>query len=74
MRKTEYISTEFNRFGIGAERQESKVGYGMKKKIGVEHSSYKDRESQITAINRTFDDVGICLLFKKKFLMKFYNF
>lgn len=57
MRKTEYISTEFNRYGVGSERQESRVGYGIKKKIGVEHISYKNRESQIAAINRTFEEV-----------------
>ncbi|KAI1727936.1 paf1 domain-containing protein [Ditylenchus destructor] len=58
MRKTEYISTEFNRFGVGAERQESKIGYSTKKKFANEQT-YKDRQSQINAINKTFTDVKI---------------
>ncbi|KAI1727285.1 paf1 domain-containing protein [Ditylenchus destructor] len=58
MRKTEYISTEFNRFGVGAERQESKIGYSTKKKFANEQT-YKDRQSQINAINKTFTDVKL---------------
>lgn len=57
MRKTEYISTEFNRYGVGADRQESKVGYNIKRKMGSENF-YKDRQSQIDAINKTFEDVS----------------
>ncbi|GMT10484.1 hypothetical protein PFISCL1PPCAC_1781 [Pristionchus fissidentatus] len=55
MRKTEYISHEFNRFGVSADRQETKVGYGTKKKGDTE--LYRDRASQIDAIERTFQDV-----------------
>jgi RNA polymerase II-associated factor 1 len=60
MRKTEYISTEFNRYGLGQtglDRPDTKVGYGsMKKRAKDETFEYKDRASQIAAIERTFDD------------------
>ncbi|GMS80011.1 hypothetical protein PENTCL1PPCAC_2186 [Pristionchus entomophagus] len=55
MRKTEYISHEFNRFGVSADRQETKVGYGTKNKGDTE--LYRDRASQIEAIEKTFHDV-----------------
>uniref|UniRef100_A0A915EU65 RNA polymerase II-associated factor 1 homolog n=1 Tax=Ditylenchus dipsaci TaxID=166011 RepID=A0A915EU65_9BILA len=58
MRKTEYISTEFNRFGVGADRQESKIGYSIKKKFGNEQP-FKNRQSQINAISKTFTDVKV---------------
>lgn len=67
MRKTEYISTEFNRFGVGAERQEAKIGYGIRKKFGNE-PTYKDRESQIVAINKTFEDVSAAFYVLQSFL------
>ncbi|VDP00504.1 unnamed protein product [Soboliphyme baturini] len=56
MRKTEYISSEFNRYGTQVERQETKLGYNIKKLL-KEETLYRDRESQIKAINKTFDDV-----------------
>uniref|UniRef100_A0A183C1X7 RNA polymerase II-associated factor 1 homolog n=1 Tax=Globodera pallida TaxID=36090 RepID=A0A183C1X7_GLOPA len=59
MRKTEYISTEFSRYGIGqtgAERPDTKIGYGMKNRIKNEPFEYKDRDSQIAAIQRTFTE------------------
>uniref|UniRef100_A0A8R1I151 RNA polymerase II-associated factor 1 homolog n=1 Tax=Caenorhabditis japonica TaxID=281687 RepID=A0A8R1I151_CAEJA len=56
MRKTEYISTEFNRFGVTADRQETKLGYNLKKNQQVE-DMYRDKQSQIDAINKTFVDV-----------------
>lgn len=56
MRKTEYISTEFNRFGVTADRQETKLGYNLKKNQHVEEM-YRDKQSQINAINKTFEDV-----------------
>ncbi|KHN80192.1 RNA polymerase II-associated factor 1 -like protein [Toxocara canis] len=52
MRKTEYISSEFTRFGVSNERQETKVGYSIKKKFQNE-VIYRDRASQIAAINKT---------------------
>ncbi|KAL3102186.1 hypothetical protein niasHS_003595 [Heterodera schachtii] len=60
MRKTEYISTEFSRYGIGqtgAERPDTKIGYGMKNRIKDESFEYKGRDSQIAAIQRTFSEV-----------------
>ncbi|VDN03370.1 unnamed protein product [Thelazia callipaeda] len=57
MRKTEYISSEFTRFGISAERQETRVGYSTKKKFQTD-VLYRDRASQIAAINKTFDDAS----------------
>ncbi|VDD89311.1 unnamed protein product [Enterobius vermicularis] len=57
MRKTEYISSEFQRFGVAADRQETKVGYNIKKKL-KEDFTYRDRASQIEAIKKTFEDVS----------------
>lgn len=56
MRKTEYISSEFNRLGTSNERQETKVGYSIKKKLESDNL-YRDRASQIQAINKTFEEV-----------------
>ncbi|CAB3980556.1 RNA polymerase II-associated factor 1 homolog [Paramuricea clavata] len=54
LRKTEYISTEYNRFQTSNEQMETKVGYSMKKKFqGTD--VYKDRESQVEAIQGTFE-------------------
>ncbi|KRX26699.1 Delta-1-pyrroline-5-carboxylate dehydrogenase, mitochondrial [Trichinella nelsoni] len=55
MRRTEYISTDYNRFGVQTERQETKLGYHIQKVL-KEASLYRDRESQLTAINKTFED------------------
>uniref|UniRef100_A0A0R3S0C3 RNA polymerase II-associated factor 1 homolog n=1 Tax=Elaeophora elaphi TaxID=1147741 RepID=A0A0R3S0C3_9BILA len=57
MRKTEYISSEFTRFGVSAERQETRIGYSTKKKFQTD-VLYRDRVSQIAAINKTFDDAS----------------
>uniref|UniRef100_A0A9J2PDV4 RNA polymerase II-associated factor 1 homolog n=2 Tax=Ascaris TaxID=6251 RepID=A0A9J2PDV4_ASCLU len=57
MRKTEYISSEFTRFGVSNERQETKIGYSTKKKFQNE-VLYRDRASQIAAINKTFDEAA----------------
>ncbi|CAB3398053.1 unnamed protein product [Caenorhabditis bovis] len=55
MRKTEYISTEYNRQGVSSDRQETKLGYNLKKNQQVD-DMYRDRQSQIDAINKTFED------------------
>ncbi|XP_020950028.1 RNA polymerase II-associated factor 1 homolog isoform X1 [Sus scrofa] len=55
MRKTEYISTEFNRYGISNEKPEVKIGVSVKQQF-TEEEIYKDRDSQITAIEKTFED------------------
>lgn len=54
LRKTEYISTEYNRFTQKADKSETKVGYKIKKGIPEDYF-YKDRDSQIKAIERTFE-------------------
>lgn len=54
LRRTEYISTEYNRSRTSNEMVETKVGFNVKKKFqGTD--IYKDRESQIAAIESTFD-------------------
>ncbi|CAD6193384.1 unnamed protein product [Caenorhabditis auriculariae] len=57
MRKTEYISTEFNRLGVAADRQETKLGYNLKKNNHDAGEMYRDHQSQIDAITKTFEDV-----------------
>ncbi|PAV66848.1 hypothetical protein WR25_00357 [Diploscapter pachys] len=56
MRKTEYIAPEFNRYGVASDRQEVKVGYNLKKNKQDENL-YRDRQSQLDAIDKTFRDV-----------------
>uniref|UniRef100_A0A8C8RL38 RNA polymerase II-associated factor 1 homolog n=1 Tax=Pelusios castaneus TaxID=367368 RepID=A0A8C8RL38_9SAUR len=55
MRKTEYISTEFNRYGVSNEKPEVKIGVSVKQQF-TEEEIYKDRDSQISAIEKTFED------------------
>uniref|UniRef100_G3P9Q5 RNA polymerase II-associated factor 1 homolog n=1 Tax=Gasterosteus aculeatus aculeatus TaxID=481459 RepID=G3P9Q5_GASAC len=55
MRKTEYISTEFNRYGVCNEKVEVKIGVSVKQQF-TEEEIYKDRDSQISAIEKTFED------------------
>lgn len=55
LKKTEYISTEFNRYGASSDKSETKVGYNVKKKF-KEDLLYMDRESQIAQINKTFEE------------------
>lgn len=57
MRKTEYISTEFNRYGISNEKPEVKIGVSVKQQF-TEEEIYKDRDSQIAAIEKTFVDAN----------------
>lgn len=53
LRKTEYISTEYNRFQTSNEMVETKVGHGTKKNIsGMD--LYKDRDGQLAAIEASF--------------------
>ena len=56
MRKTEYISTEYNRFTPLANKAEARVGFNIKKYF-KEEDIYKDRESQLQAIESTFEAV-----------------
>ncbi|XP_065661697.1 RNA polymerase II-associated factor 1 homolog isoform X3 [Hydra vulgaris] len=55
LRKTEYISTEYNRFQTSSEMAETKVGYSSKKQSKLDIDLYKDRESQIEAIEASFE-------------------
>ncbi|XP_030825558.1 LOW QUALITY PROTEIN: RNA polymerase II-associated factor 1 homolog [Camarhynchus parvulus] len=52
MRKTEYISTEFNRYGVSNEKPEVKIGVSVKQQF-TEEEIYKDRDSQMAAIGKT---------------------
>ena len=57
MRKPDYISTEQTRYQpTTIEKIESKVGFAVRKKIGAEHQLFMDREAQVAAIEKTFDD------------------
>ncbi|XP_022649856.1 RNA polymerase II-associated factor 1 homolog isoform X2 [Varroa jacobsoni] len=55
VKKTEYIATEFSRYGQSGVNTETKVGYNVKKMFN-ERSLYMDRESQVEAINKTFEE------------------
>ncbi|GAB6021719.1 RNA polymerase-associated factor [Chamberlinius hualienensis] len=55
LRRTEYISTELTRFQASSEKNETKVGYNVKR-FFKEQDLYMDRESQIKAIDKTFED------------------
>lgn len=54
LKKTEYISTEFNRYGSSNEKTETKVGYNVRKSL-KEDEVFLDKDSQIKAINATFE-------------------
>lgn len=59
LRRSEYISTEQTRFQPQTmEKVEAKVGYNVKKSLG-EETLYMDRDSQIKAIEKTFEDAKI---------------
>lgn len=54
LKKTEYISTEYNRYGSNNEKTETKVGYKIRKNM-KEDEIFLDKESRIRAINQTFE-------------------
>ena len=56
MRKTEYISTEYNRFSYKTDKAESRIGHNLKK-LFKDEELYRDRDSQIKAIEDTFEAV-----------------
>lgn len=59
LRRTEYISTEQTRFQPQTmDKVEAKVGFSIKKSFNSE-TLYMDRDSQITAIEKTFTDAKI---------------
>ncbi|KAJ8983906.1 hypothetical protein NQ317_006710 [Molorchus minor] len=56
LRRTEYISTEQTRFQPQTmDKVEAKVGYSIKRSLNNE-TLYMDRDSQIKAIEKTFED------------------
>lgn len=56
LRRSEYISTEQTRFQPQTmEKVEAKVGFNVKKSF-VEETLYMDRDTQIKAIEKTFDE------------------
>ncbi|GLG96208.1 Rna polymerase ii-associated factor 1-like protein [Gryllus bimaculatus] len=66
LRRTEYISTEQTRFQPQTmDKVEAKVGYSIKKNFKDE-TLYMDRDSQIKAIEKTFED-------SKKTIEKHYS-
>lgn len=61
LRKSEYISTEQTRFQPQTmEKVEAKVGFNVKKSF-VEETLYMDRDTQIKAIEKTFDETKTTL-------------
>lgn len=61
LRRTEYISTEQTRFQPQTmDKVEAKVGYSIKKNLKNE-TLYMDRDSQIKAIEKTFEDSKLSL-------------
>lgn len=60
MRKPDYISTEQTRYQpTTIEKIESKVGFAVRKKLGTSQNVYMDRETQVAAIEKTFEDSKI---------------
>ena len=60
MRKPDYISTEQTRYQpTTIEKIESKVGFAVRKKLGTNQNAYMDREAQLLAIEKTFEDAKI---------------
>lgn len=58
LKKTEYISNEFNRYGASSENNETKVGYYVQKKFKEDKEKMicLDKDAQIAAINKTFEE------------------
>jgi RNA polymerase II-associated factor 1 len=55
LRRTEYISSELGRYGLSNDKSEIKIGASIKK-LMKEEDLYRDRDSQISAIEKTFED------------------
>ena len=59
MRRPDYISTEQTRYQpTTIEKIESNIGVTIRKKMSM-HELYMDREEQIAAINKTFEDAEV---------------
>ncbi|XP_078483282.1 RNA polymerase II-associated factor 1 homolog [Ciona intestinalis] len=65
LRRSEYISQEFNRYGVKSTNVETRIGAGAKE-IFKQEDLYKDRDGQIAAIQKTFED-------SKKEITKHYS-
>lgn len=60
MRRPDYISTEQTRYQpTTIEKIESKVGFAVRKKMGNVQPIFMDREAQVAAIEKTFEDAKI---------------
>ena len=55
-RASEYISQDFKQYGVSKEKTESRID--VKEKLKDEEL-YKDREAQIKAIEKTFEDARV---------------
>ncbi len=59
MRKPDYISTEQTRYQpTTIDKVEADIGFNVRKKMNVE-DMYQDKDSQISAIEKTFDDARL---------------
>ena len=58
-RPSEYISQDFKQYGVSKERAESRIDIKDKFK---DDEIYKDREEQIKAIEKTFEDAMVSFL------------
>lgn len=58
LRRSEYISQEFNRYGAKSSNIETRIGAGVKD-LMKEEDLYKDRDGQIAAIEKTFSDAKV---------------
>lgn len=54
-RRSEYISQEFNRYGVKSSNVETRIGAGLKD-LFKQDDLYKDRDGQLQAIEKTFQD------------------
>lgn len=58
-RASEYISQDFKQYGVSKEKTESRIDVKEKFK---DDEIYKDRDAQIKAIEKTFDDALVSYL------------
>lgn len=58
LRRSEYISQEFNRYGTKSSNIETRIGAGVKDLL-KEEDLYKDRDGQLAAIEKTFTDAKV---------------
>ncbi len=74
MRRNEYISTENTRFQPKVyDQAESKVGYSIKRKLS-QIDFYKDRDSQIKAIKKSFEAAKQpVMIIERIFFINIYN-